>query len=58
MKFSLHAQITQYCDYIIAIMQDRTQYNELALSAYNEFVTRLNWKVSSSLVTALIDTVR
>lgn len=41
--FGLDAPVTAYCDYIVNLMSDHKRYKELALSAYNEFVTRLNW---------------
>lgn len=47
MTFSLEATVKQYCDYIINLMDNRARYNELALSAFNEYETRLNWKNSA-----------
>lgn len=46
MTFGLDIPISHYCDYIVDLMQNRERYNELALSSYNEYVTRLNWKVA------------
>jgi len=43
MTFLLNAPVEMYCDYIINIMNDQQAYRPLALSSYNEFVTRLNW---------------
>lgn len=50
MTFALDAPITRYCDYIVMLMQDRARYENLALSAYNEFITRLNWKAATETV--------
>ncbi|OGT58644.1 MAG: hypothetical protein A3F43_01465 [Gammaproteobacteria bacterium RIFCSPHIGHO2_12_FULL_42_10] len=44
MTFSLASSPLQYADYIIDLMQDEGRYEDLALSSFNEFVTRLNWK--------------
>jgi len=54
MTFGLDTPIGQWCDYIIALHQDKKRYQELALSSYNEFVTRLNWQSSCAKVTELI----
>src|SRR3990167_1115131 len=50
MTFALDASIQTYCDYIVNMMQDRKRYEALALSSYNEFITRLNWKVATEQV--------
>ena len=57
MTFGLDASIQQYCDYITTLHQDNVRYRELALSAYNEFVTRLNWQTSVAKVTDLMQDV-
>lgn len=54
MTFSLNAPIAHYCDYIANMMHDRAQYEALALSSYNEFVTRLNWKTAVNSMMTLI----
>ena len=58
MTFSLNASVTDYCDYIVNLMHERARYEALALSSYNEFVTRLNWKVAAQMVGRLIQEVR
>lgn len=52
--FSLDASTTDYCDYIVNIFQDYNRYEELALSAFNEYQTRLNWQVAVKAVKSLI----
>lgn len=58
MTFALDAPIRRYCDYIVNLMHDRQKYEALALSSYNEFVTRLNWKASAERVNKIIKDVR
>lgn len=54
MTFALNAPVERYCDYIVNLMHDRERYNALALSSYNEFLTRLNWKAAAETVKRLI----
>lgn len=54
MTFALDIPVTSYCDYIVNLMQNRNQYESLALSSYNEYQTRLNWKVSTQQVQKFI----
>jgi len=54
MTFALDANPQVFCDYIIHLMQHYTQYEELALSAFHEFETRLNWQVAIKEVSRLI----
>ncbi len=54
MTFSLEAPVQQVCDYIVDVMQDDARYEALALSAFNEYETRLNWRVASSQVKKII----
>lgn len=54
MTFSLEATVQQYGDYIMNLMSDRTKYEALALSAFNEYQTRLNWQVASRHAKQLI----
>jgi len=54
MTFALDAQADVYCDYIENLMADRKRYEELALSSFNEYQTRLNWNVATQAVTKLI----
>ena len=57
MTFALDASIQTYCDYIVNMMQDRKRYEALALSSYNEFITRLNWKVATEQVKKMIEEI-
>lgn len=54
MTFGLDAPIASYCEYIIELMNDRGRYEELALSAYHEFITRLNWPTAAKQVQGLL----
>lgn len=54
MTFALDAPVSVYCDYIVNMMHERARYESLALSAYNEYETRLNWKVATQKVKELI----
>ncbi len=58
MTFSLYASVTDYCNYIVNLMHERARYEALALSSYNEFITRLNWKSAIQEVRRLIQEVR
>jgi len=57
MTFGLDAPIDQYCQYIANTLQNFTNYEELALSAYREYETRLNWKTASLTVKKLLSEV-
>lgn len=46
MSFGLDAPITTYCDYISNLVHDSKRYAELALSSYQEYIARLNWKAA------------
>jgi glycosyltransferase involved in cell wall biosynthesis len=54
MSFSLEATAKHYCDYIVDIIGNESYYETLALSAYNEYQTRLNWKAASRRVKGLM----
>lgn len=54
MTFGLDAPIATYCDYIVKTQQAPHHYEQLALSSYNEFVTRLNWKIAAQTVKKMI----
>jgi glycosyltransferase involved in cell wall biosynthesis len=55
MTFGLDAMADVYCDYIMDLMQNYSRYEELALSSFNEFQTRLNWGVATNTVKRLIE---
>lgn len=52
--FALDAPLNNYCDYIINVMNNRSRYESLALSAYHEFTTRLNWQSAVQNVKTLM----
>lgn len=54
MTFALDAPAEVYCRYIMDLMKDYARYEELALSAFNEYQTRLNWNVATHTVKSLI----
>jgi glycosyltransferase involved in cell wall biosynthesis len=54
MTFALDADTSTFCNYIVNLMQNYSRYEELALSAFNEYQTRLNWKVATNTVKQLI----
>ncbi len=57
MTFGLDAAIPTYCNYIVNLMADRKRYEDMAMAAYNEFETRLNWQAATRQVTKLIEGV-
>jgi glycosyltransferase involved in cell wall biosynthesis len=54
MSFALNAPIEAYCDYLCNLMNNYTQYEALALSAFHEYEARLNWAVATKQVKALL----
>lgn len=54
MTFALDADPVLYAEYIIQLMQDYPRYEEMALEAFAEFETRLNWRVATQTVKNLI----
>ncbi|MHB1948595.1 MAG: glycosyltransferase family 4 protein [Gammaproteobacteria bacterium] len=54
MTFGLDASTEVYCEYISRMMRQYTRYEDLALSAFNEYKTRLNWDVAVREVKKLI----
>lgn len=57
MTFARDASIATYCDYIINTMQNYAHYEELALSAFHQYETRLNWDIAVKQVKRLINEV-
>lgn len=57
MTFSLDATSKTYCDYIVNLFHDRARYEALALSAHNEYETRLNWQAATAKVKTLIQEI-
>ncbi len=54
MTFPLDTKIDIYCEYILDLMKNQARYEELSLSAFNEYKTRLNWAVAVKQVKSLI----
>lgn len=54
LTFGLDDKIQTYCERIVALWESEQRYKELALSSYNEFTTRLNWKVAVGRVKELL----
>lgn len=52
--FSLETTTENYCEYILDLMQNDSRYEELALSAFNEYKIRLNWKGATQSVKKLL----
>lgn len=52
--FSLKASISEYCNYILSLMANYSEYKKLALSSFNEYQSRLNWGVAAQTAKQLI----
>ncbi|PSR19101.1 group 1 glycosyl transferase [filamentous cyanobacterium CCP3] len=52
--FSEKASVDEYCSYIVEIFSDYDRYDELALSSFREYESRLNWDTAAKTVKALI----
>jgi glycosyltransferase involved in cell wall biosynthesis len=50
MTFALDAQTSVYTTYIMQLMQNYSQYEEMAMNAFHEYETRLNWGVATQTV--------
>lgn len=57
MTFALDAPTATYCDYITRLMQNYSDYEELALASFHEYETRLNWQVTTKIVKDLIKNI-
>lgn len=55
--FDRNASITEYCDYITNLFIDYSDYKKLALSAFHEYESRLNWQVAGQKVKDLLKTI-
>jgi glycosyltransferase involved in cell wall biosynthesis len=44
--FSLESSVTDYCEYIISLMDNYSDYKKLALSSFNQYQCRLAWNVA------------
>jgi glycosyltransferase involved in cell wall biosynthesis len=52
--FGNQESIDNYCKYILEVFADPRRYQELALSSFYEYRTRLNWASASSSVNKLL----
>ncbi|MBW4554044.1 MAG: glycosyltransferase family 4 protein [Aphanocapsa sp. GSE-SYN-MK-11-07L] len=52
--FDQDADSNEYCEYIYNIFTNYARYKELALSAFNEYESRLNWRVSGKRIKELL----
>ncbi len=55
--FDKDANFDEYCDYITDIFADYSKYKDLALSAFNEYESRLNWKIAGQTIKELLMTI-
>ncbi len=52
--FSKETPINDYCSYIANTMKHYDSYKQLAVSSFNEYEARLNWKTAGSVVKGLL----
>ena len=52
--FPLDAPVQEWCDHVRGLMADYPRYEKLAMSAFHEYQTRLNWQVNGSQVYELL----
>ncbi len=52
--FPLEAEIREYSNYIYNLFTNYSQYQELALSSFGEYQTRLNWTVAGKAAAKLL----
>jgi glycosyltransferase involved in cell wall biosynthesis len=52
--FDTDAHISKYCEYIQRLFENYLDYKNLALSAFYEYQSRLNWSVSGKAVKKLL----
>ncbi|MFB2922230.1 glycosyltransferase family 4 protein [Aerosakkonema funiforme] len=52
--FPVDANISDYCNYVASLMKNYQEYENLALSSFNEYQTRLNWTVAAQTVKKLL----
>lgn len=52
--FNRSADIDEYCNYITILFTNYSRYQQLALSAFQEYQVRLNWSVAAKTVKRLL----
>jgi glycosyltransferase involved in cell wall biosynthesis len=55
--FDKDADIKDYCQYVFHLFTNYSKYEELALSSFNEYQSRLNWSVAGHTARDLLETV-
>lgn len=55
--FDLESEAEKYAHRILELWADRRRYEDLCLSSYHEYETRLNWKTAGSSLQRLLETV-
>jgi len=53
-SFSTNADVSEYCSYIVSLMNNYSEYKKLAISSFNEYQARLNWSVACKAVKQLL----
>ena len=52
--FPLDANAEDYCDYVLNLFSNFSDYKALALSSFNQYQSRLNWSVAGQTVKTLM----
>ncbi len=52
--FSNDASVTEYCEYVLDLFANYSQYKNLAESSFQEYQSRLNWSVAVQTVKQLL----
>jgi glycosyltransferase involved in cell wall biosynthesis len=55
--FDKDSDSTEYCEYIYNLFMNYSEYQNLALSAFHEYESRLNWKVAGEKIKELLTTI-
>ena len=55
--FPVTASISDYCTYIFNLMNNYPDYENLAISSFNEYQTRLNWNVAGQTVKNILNEI-
>jgi glycosyltransferase involved in cell wall biosynthesis len=55
--FSTNAEITEYCQYILDVFTDYSAYKDLAVSAFHQYQTCLNWSAAGARVKQLLQEI-
>lgn len=55
--FDRDAAVSEYCDYVTNLFLNYSTYENLALGAFHEYESRLNWRVAGREVRNLLETI-